>query len=53
VLLDAAFLLPRAKAKSFQTLVRSTAKKLAARHYQLTLTGPWPAYTFVAEGESR
>ena len=53
VLLDAAFLLPRGKAKSFQSLVRSTAKKLAPRHYQLTLTGPWPAYTFVAEGETR
>lgn len=53
VLLDAAFLLPRSRAKAFQNLVRATAKKLAPRHYQLTLTGPWPAYTFVAEGEAR
>jgi len=53
VLLDAAFLLPRSRAKAFQNLVRATAKKLAGRHYQLTLTGPWPPYTFVAEAESR
>ncbi len=53
VLLDAAFLLPRSRAKAFQNLVRTTAKRLEGRHYQLTLTGPWPPYTFVAERESR
>ena len=30
---------------------KSEAKKLADRNYQLTLTGPWPAYTFVADPE--
>ena len=49
VLLDAAFLLPRGKVKAFQSAVRASAKKLAARDYQLTLTGPWPAYSFAAE----
>ncbi|HZR09970.1 MAG TPA: GvpL/GvpF family gas vesicle protein [Myxococcales bacterium] len=53
VLLDAAFLLPRRKLKSFQSAVRASAKKLAARDYQLTLTGPWPAYTFVGDAEAK
>jgi hypothetical protein len=49
VLLDAAFLLRRAKVKPFQTAVRAQAKKLAALGYQLTLTGPWPPYNFVVD----
>jgi hypothetical protein len=49
VLLDAAFLLPRRKVKAFQSQVRAAAKKLAPRDYQLTLTGPWPAYSFAAD----
>jgi Gas vesicle synthesis protein GvpL/GvpF len=53
VLLDAAFLLQRKKAKAFQTKVRAEAKKLAGRDYQLTLTGPWPAYTFVSDPEAQ
>ena len=53
VLLDAAFLLQRKKAKAFQTKVRAEAKRLADRDYQLTLTGPWPAYTFVSDPEAK
>jgi hypothetical protein len=49
VLLDAAFLVPRKKVKAFQTAVRTETKKLAGRDYQLTLTGPWPAYTFATD----
>lgn len=49
VLLDAAFLLRRPKAKAFQTAVRAQAKALAGLGYQLTLTGPWPPYNFVVE----
>jgi hypothetical protein len=49
VLLDAAFLLRRAKVKPFQSAVRGQAKKLAPLGYQLTLTGPWPPYNFVVE----
>lgn len=49
VLLDAAFLLPRQKAKAFQAAVRAQAKKLGALGYQLTLTGPWPPYNFTGE----
>jgi hypothetical protein len=53
VLLDAAFLLPRRKVKAFQSLVRAEAKKLAGRDYRVTLTGPWPAYTFVSDAEAK
>jgi hypothetical protein len=53
VLLDAAFLLPRARARAFQAMVRAEGRRLAARSYQLTLTGPWPAYTFVTDAEKR
>jgi len=49
VLLDAAFLLRRAKAKAFQSKVREQAKKLGEHGYQLTLTGPWPPYNFVVD----
>jgi len=53
VLLDAAFLLPRRKARAFQAAVRAEAKRLSGRDYQLTLSGPWPAYTFVANTEPK
>jgi len=53
VLLDAAFLLPRRKARAFQAAVRAEAKRLSGRDYQLTLSGPWPAYTFVADTEPK
>jgi Gas vesicle synthesis protein GvpL/GvpF len=53
VLLDAAFLIPRKKTKAFQAAVRTETKKLAGRDYQLTLTGPWPAYTFVTDPEPK
>jgi hypothetical protein len=49
VLLDAAFLLRRAKVKPFQSAVRARAKKMATLGYQLTLTGPWPPYNFVVD----
>jgi len=53
VLLDAAFLVPRTKMKAFQAAVRTETRKLAGRDYQLTLTGPWPAYTFVTDPEPK
>jgi hypothetical protein len=49
VLLDAAFLLRRGKTKPFQAAVRGQAKKLASLGYEITLTGPWPAYNFVVD----
>jgi hypothetical protein len=53
VLLDAAFLVERKKVKSFQAAVRTETKKLADRDYHLTLTGPWPAYTFAGDPEPK
>jgi hypothetical protein len=47
LLLDAAFLVPRAKAPRFRKSVEQRAKKIAAAGYALQLTGPWPAYSFV------
>ncbi len=47
VLLDAAFLVPRAKTKTFKGAVAGVAKGLAKNGYHVTLTGPWPAYSFV------
>ena len=49
LLLDAAFLVSRRRADSFQALTAREAKSLARHGYGLTLTGPWPPYTFVQE----
>lgn len=49
LLLDAAFLVPRARARSFQSLAAREAKSLARHGYGLTLTGPWPPYSFVQD----
>jgi len=49
LVLDAAFLVPRRRARSFQSLARREAKSLAPLGYGLTLTGPWPPYSFVGE----
>jgi hypothetical protein len=49
VLLEAAFLVPRGKIRPFQGAAKKAAAALAKDGYQLTLTGPWPPYNFVAE----
>jgi len=49
LLLDAAFLVPRAKARSFRTVVAREARALSKQGYGVTLTGPWPPYTFVQD----
>lgn len=49
VLLDAAFLVRRGRVKPFQAAVRKVAARLQRDGYDLTLTGPWPPYNFVAE----
>jgi hypothetical protein len=49
LLLDAAFLVPRSRAKAFQSLVAREAKSLSRHGYGLTLTGPWPPYSFVQD----
>ena len=49
VLLDAAFLVRRGRGKPFQAAARKTAARLEGDGYELTLSGPWPPYNFVAE----
>jgi len=48
LLLDAAFLVPVARAAAFRESVRKEAERLAPHGYRVVLTGPWPAYNFVA-----
>ena len=49
LLLDAAFLVPRARAASFKTLTARESRSLARQGYGLTVSGPWPPYTFVQD----
>jgi Gas vesicle synthesis protein GvpL/GvpF len=50
-ILDAAFLVASASRARFQAEARTQAQALAAAGADLALTGPWPAYNFVAPGE--
>lgn len=47
LLLDAAFLVPRNRSAAFRAQAAREARALARTGYGLTLTGPWPPYTFV------
>jgi hypothetical protein len=47
VLLDAVFLVPQPKVSAFKSAVAARAKDLARGGYHVTLTGPWPAYSFI------
>jgi len=49
LLLDAAFLVPRARAAAFKALAARESRSLARHGYGLTLNGPWPPYTFVQD----
>jgi len=49
LLLDAAFLVPRARAASFKALAAREARALSRHGYAMTITGPWPPYTFVQD----
>jgi hypothetical protein len=49
LLLDAAFLVPRTRAAAFKTLAARESRALARQGYGLTVTGPWPPYTFVQD----
>lgn len=49
VLLDAAFLVPRARATAFRALLAREARRLGPLGYQLAVSGPWPPYTFVKD----
>ena len=49
LVLDAAFLVPRAERGTFEDAVADAARQLAQAGCELTLTGPWPPYNFVGE----
>jgi hypothetical protein len=49
LLLDGAFLVPRSRATAFRALVTREARRLGRVGYQVTLSGPWPPYTFVKD----
>jgi hypothetical protein len=47
LLLDAAFLVPRARASRFRSAVTRHARSLGPKGYLITLSGPWPPYSFM------
>lgn len=49
LLLDAAYLVPRGRTVKFQSAVARHARTLGPRGYTVTLTGPWPPYTFMQD----
>ena len=49
LLLDGAFLVARSAAARFRAAAGREARALAKDGYELTLTGPWPAYSFMQE----
>ena len=48
LLLDAAFLVERARAGAFTAGVRDEAERSAGEGLRVVLTGPWPPYNFLA-----
>ena len=49
MVLDAAFLVPRADARRFRAAATDAARALRPRGFEVSLTGPWPPYHFVAD----
>jgi hypothetical protein len=49
LLLDAAFLVPRSRERSFRLAVKRQAAALQPSGYSVSMTGPWPPYTFVTD----
>jgi hypothetical protein len=47
--LDAVFLVRRSRGVSFRSHARREARRLNELGYQVSLTGPWPPYSFVSE----
>jgi hypothetical protein len=47
LLLDAAFLVPTARAAAFRRALRQHARTLSGSGLVVSLTGPWPPYNFV------
>jgi hypothetical protein len=49
LLLDAAFLVPRVRTTRFRTVLTSEARRLQPKGYRVSLTGPWPPYSFLQD----
>jgi hypothetical protein len=47
LLLDAAFLVPRAREQRFRAAVARQTRRLAPEGYAVHLSGPWPPYSFI------
>ncbi len=47
VLLDAVFLVAQPDVEKVKATVAASAEKLAADGFDITLSGPWPAYSFI------
>ena len=52
-LLEAAFLVPRDRKARFRTAAKQTARRCRTMGAELTVTGPWPAYNFIDDAETR
>ena len=48
--LDAALLVDAERATRLRQTAQRAARTLAGHGYRLTMTGPWPAYSFVSDG---
>jgi hypothetical protein len=53
LLLDAAFLVPRARAGAFRAALKKNIKSLDTVGIVVSLTGPWPAYNFVQSSKGQ
>ena len=49
LLLDAAFLVPQSKSSRFRTIAERHAHALSSSGYRVTVSGPWPPYSFIQE----
>jgi hypothetical protein len=49
LVLDAAFLVPRSASPRLKTAAAREARNLVAQGFQLSLTGPWPPYSFMQD----
>ena len=49
LLLEAAFLVPVTRARTFRAEIARRTRALAPQGYDLSLSGPWPPYSFVTE----
>jgi hypothetical protein len=48
LLLDAAFLVPSSRTRTFRAAVGRRARAIGAAGVVVSLTGPWPPYNFIA-----